>query len=279
VNRRGSRRWLVGIGVVAVIIALGATVIPPSPNPQQASLAPSAVHLFGTTPDGRDLLSSCLSAMARAAGESLWATVLTVLVGTLVGLTASHLAGGFIDKTQGVVAKVLDCIGPFLLAACLASVAPRVNSWSLAIFLALIAWPNVSTLVRSEARAISRLTYVEAARAVGVKPITMALDYYLPAMLDRLSPLCFGLFGGFIALFGALGFIGVGISTEPGLGFMLFDAQSFIRSAPWYWMSCFGAFVALLLSTAGLARATRWLSGVGGASASGAVIRETTRWP
>lgn len=256
---RGKRGWLVGMSVMAVLIAVGATIVPPPPNSQQTSLPPSLSHLFGTTPDGRDLVLLCLTAMVRAAGESLWATALTVLAGSLVGLTAASLAGGFIDKTQGVAAKLLDCIGPFLLAACLASIAPRVNSWKLAVFLAMVAWPNVSILVRSEALAISRLAYVEAARAVGVKPLPLALNHYLPAMLDRLAPLCFGLFGGFIALYGALGFIGVGISTEQGLGFLLFDAQSFIRSAPWYWMSCFGAFVALLLFSAGMVSVVRRL--------------------
>jgi peptide/nickel transport system permease protein len=256
---RGSRGWLVGMSVVVVLITLGVTVVPPSPNPQQSSLAPSLSHLFGTTPDGRDLVLLCLTAMVRAAGESLWATTLTVLAGSMVGLAAANLAGGFVDRTQSVVAKVLDCIGPFLLAACLASIAPRVNAWKLAVFLAMVTWPTVGTVVRSEALAISRLAYVEAARAIGVKPLRMALNHYLPAMLDRLAPLCFALFGGFIALYGALGFIGVGIATEQGLGFMMFDAQSFIRSAPWYWISCFVAFVVLLLASAVMVWVIKWL--------------------
>lgn len=256
---RPSRGWLVGIAVAAALITLGASINAPSPNPQQAALAPSFAHPLGTTPDGRDLLLLCLAAMAKAAGESLWTTTLTVLAGSLVGLIAAGMSGGRVDKAQSVAAKLLDCIGPFLLAACLASIAPRVSSWSLGVFLAMVAWPNVSTLVRSEALAISRLAHVEAARAVGVKPLSLALNHYLPAMLDRLAPLCFGLFGGFVALYGALGFIGVGISTEQGLGFLLFDAQSFIRSAPWYWMTCFAAFLFLLLSSAGMVWLIKWL--------------------
>ncbi len=256
---QSTKVWLWGIGVVAALIVFGANVSPPSPNPETALLPPSKSHWLGTAPDGRDLALFCITAIIRATGEALWATALTVLAGTLVGLMAASLAGGFMDKTQGVAAKLLDCIGPFLLAACLASIAPRVNSWKLAFFLAMVTWPNVSILIRSEALAISQLPYVEAARAVGVRPLPLALNHYLPAMLDRLAPLCFGLFGGFIALFGALGFIGVGISTEQGLGFMLFDAQSYIRSAPWYWSSCFGAFIVLLLSSASMVWAIKQL--------------------
>lgn len=249
--RREYMAWLIGVVVAAILIVGSAGVVPPPPNTQQASLSPSAAHVLGTAPDGRDMLLLCVTAMIRAAGESLWATTLTVVIGLAIGMIAATFAGRPADKVQGVIAKLLDCAGPFLLAACLASVAPRINSWKLAVFLALVAWPNVSTVVRSEALAISRMAYVEAARAVGVKPLRLALNHVLPAMLDRLAPLCFGLFGGFVALYGALGFIGVGV-TEQGLGFMLFDAQSFIRSVPWYWMSCFGAFLSLLLFSAGM---------------------------
>lgn len=250
---RNYAGWVAGIAVAVLLIMLGANIAPPHPNPQQASLAPSYSHLLGTAPDGRDLLVLCFTAMVRAVGESLWASALTVLVGLLVGLAAAKPPGGFFDRSQNVIAKLLDCIGPFLIAACLASIAPRINSWRLAVFLALVAWPNISTVVRSEALAISRLAYVDAARAVGVPPMRLALAYYLPAMLDRLAPLCFGLFGSFVALYGALGFIGVGVSTEQGLGFLLFDAQSFIRSVPWYWVSCFFAFIMLLLFSAAMA--------------------------
>jgi len=254
---RWHRVWVVGLLVVAGFIVVGAGISQPSANPQVASLAPGGSHVLGTTPDGRDLLLLCITAMARAVGESLWATMLTVLVGVLVGVGAGERSGGIFDRLQGVAAKLLDCLGPFLIAACLASVAPRLNSWQLAVFLALVAWPNVSTVVRSEVLAISELTYVEAARAVGVGPLRLAVNHYLPAMLDRLAPLCFALFGMFIALYGALQFVGVGIATEQGLGFMLFDAQSFIRGAPWYWMSCFGAFVVLLLLAAGTTHLAR----------------------
>ena len=245
---------LVVLGLVGALIGVAANIAAPAPNLLQAFLPPSHFHPLGTGPDGRDLLVVCCTAMVRAVGESFFATVLTVLTGVLVGLTSANLAGGIFDKTQSVVAKLLDCLGPFLLAACLASLAPGMNAWSLAVFLAVVAWPTVSTVVRSETLALSRLGYVEAARAVGVNPFGLALNHYLPAMVDRLAPLCFGLFGGFIALYGALGFVGIGLSTEQGLGFMLFDAQSFIRTAPWYWMSCFGAFLILLLVSAGASK-------------------------
>src|SRR5205807_94555 len=138
------------MGVAALLVAVGASVSPPPADPQQASLSPGSSHLLGTSPDGRDLFLLCFTAMVRAIGESLWATSWTVLVGLLVGLIAGESAGGLFDRTQGVIAKLLDCIGPFLIAACLACVAPRLNSWKLAAFLALVAWPNVSTVVRSE---------------------------------------------------------------------------------------------------------------------------------
>jgi peptide/nickel transport system permease protein len=260
-NQRVIRALLALIIIAIALVILASRVEPPASDLQQAVLAPGRSHFLGTTPDGRDLLLVCLVAMLRATGESLLATALTVAMGAAVGALAARTVGSIFDRIQSDFGKLLDCVGPFLFAACLASIAPHINSWKLAVFVAVVAWPAVSTVVRSEALSIAQLTYVQAARAVGVKPFTLATTHYLPAMIDRLAPLCFGMFGAFVALYGALGFIGVGVSAHQGLGFMLFDAQSFVRTAPWYWMSCFGAFVLLLLMAAGLVRATNRLTG------------------
>lgn len=252
-----TKALLAGAGFVLALIFFGANVQPPQPNLDTPLVPPSKDHWLGTSPEGRDVALLCLTAMFRATGESLFATMLSLVTGLLVGLIAAVQPGGVFDRIQSVVAKLLDCIGPFLLAACLAAIAPRLSSWKLALFLAIVTWPNVSIVVRSESLLIARLPFVEAARAVGVNFLPLTLNYYLPEMLDRLAPLMLGLFGSFIAIFGALGFIGVGASTETGLGFMLFDAQSYIRTAPWYWGSCFASLLVLLLLAGVTAKALK----------------------
>ena len=244
---------LLVLGLMAGLIAWGATTSLPSPNLQEISQGPSKAHLFGTSPDGRDLFDLSLALAVRAMGESLWATVLTLVVGLLVGFSAANLVGGFFDRAQSAVAKLFDSVGPFLFVACLAAIAPRISTWKLGVFLAFVAWPSVSSVVRSEAIQISRLSYVEAARSVGVSPLRIAMNHLLPSMLERIGPLCFGIYVGFLALFGAVDFIGARISSQQSLGFAIFESTGFLRSNRQYFLTCFTAFILLLLVSAGIA--------------------------
>lgn len=240
------------LGLVAGLITWGATINLPSPNFQEISQGPSKVHLFGTSPDGRDLFDLSLALAIRAVGESLWATVLTLVVGLLVGFSAANFVSGLFDRAQAAVAKLFDSVGAFLFVACLAAIAPRISTWKLGIFLAFVAWPSVSSVVRSEAIQLSRLSYVEAARSVGVPPLRIAMNHLLPPMLERLGPLCFGIYVSFLALFGAVDFIGARISSEQSLGFAIFESTGFLRSNARYFLTCFTAFLLLLLVSAGV---------------------------
>lgn len=246
-----------GAVLTCLLIIGGGFLSSPTANPSAASLPPGPAHLLGTAPDGRDLLSLCSIAAVHAAREALVATGLTLLLGAALGLVAAANPGRKFDRIQAVLARLLDSIGPFLLAACVASIAPRLDWIAMAVFMSFVAWPNAATVVRSEALTIASRGYVEAARAIGVPPGQIVMVHYLPAMLDRLAPLSFALFATFVALFGALGFIGVGVTAQQSLGFLLYDALSFIRSAPWYWVSCTLAFVVLLLASA---IALKWAS-------------------
>lgn len=239
--------------LIAGMIGWGAVTNLPPPNLQEISQSPNGAHLFGTSPDGRDLLNLSVALAIRAVAESLWATVLTLFVGLVVGFVAANFAGGILDRTQAAIAKLFDSVGAFLFVACLSAFAPRIDTWKLGVFLAFVAWPSVSGVVRSEAMQLSKLTYVESARSVGVSPLRIAVNHLMPPMLDRLGPLCFGIYVGFLALFGAVDFIGARISSQQSLGFAIFESTGFLHSNVRYFLSSFGTFILLLLVSAGVA--------------------------
>ena len=234
--------------LIAGMIGWGAVTNLPPPNLQEISQSPNGAHLFGTSPDGRDLLNLSVALAIRAVAESLWATVLTLFVGLVVGFVAANFAGGILDRTQAAIAKLFDSVGAFLFVACLSAFAPRIDTWKLGVFLA-----SVSGVVRSEAMQLSKLTYVESARSVGVSPLRIAINHLMPPMLDRLGPLCFGIYVGFLALFGAVDFIGARISSQQSLGFAIFESTGFLHSNVRYFLSSFGTFILLLLVSAAIA--------------------------
>lgn len=244
---RYSRAVLILLGAV-VVTAVGATFDIPPADPSSAGLAPSWTHLLGTSPYGHDMLRLTIVATLRACAPSVWASCVTVTLGVLIGTLAAWSNDGVWDQVQSFVGRLLDALGIFLPAACLATLASTVTVWELAPALALFAWPNLSNVVRSETLRARRLPFVEAAEVIGVGPARLTLFYVLPEMLDRLLPPVIAMIGGFVGVFGALQFLGVGITEEMSLGFMVYDgSQNYLRSAPWYFGSSVGGFVGLLV--------------------------------
>jgi peptide/nickel transport system permease protein len=212
-------------------------------------MAPSWQHALGTSPYGHDLVALCLFSAAKTGLQALWATAWTMMIGVVVGLVAAARPAGLVDHIQSFVARICDSISPLFIAACVATIMPRMSPWQLGPLIALVAWPNLSNVVRSEAVVVFRSTFVESARAIGAGGIRIAVHYILPEMWERVGALCLSFIPGFVGVFGALGFIGVGTSSELGVGFLLFDSHNYLRSQPWYFAAMLLSFLALMTTT------------------------------
>src|SRR5437588_521123 len=113
------RAYIVPVLVVfaaALLMKWGAGTQLPAANLQQISLPPSSTHIFGTSPQGRDLFRLSLTLMVRATAESVWATALTTVFGMLLGFTAAIAPGSLFDRAQMGLTRLLDSVGPFVFA-------------------------------------------------------------------------------------------------------------------------------------------------------------------
>ncbi len=247
----------VGTALVILAMTVAGGIIPiPSVDPQLGAAGPSWNHPLGVSPYGHDMLLLTIRSALRTASQATWAAGLTVTIAIAIGMTAALRRNGLFDGLQAIAARVLDSLGVFLIAVCLATLANRLTIWQLSSALALVAWPNLSHTIRAEALAALDRPYVEAARAIGVPPVRMVLVYLLPDMLDRVLPTAVAMIGAYMGVFGALQFLGVGITDEMSLGFMVYDGmQNFLRSAPWYFAASFAGFVGALAAVAALAAA------------------------
>lgn len=232
--------------VLGLLIFVGYAVSSPAADPRANSLAPGGAHPLGTDPYGHDLLSLMLRAALKSGGEAIWATSLTTVLSITIGIMAARRPRGGFDTVQALLARLLDGLGPFVIAACVFTLLPRLNMWMAGAFLSLFVWPNLSGIVRAEVIGLSSSTYIEAIRAIGASPIRVVVVHLVPAMIDRLLSPVAALVGAYVGLFGALGFLGVGVATELSLGFIVYDGMAFLQSAPWYFASGVSAFVLLL---------------------------------
>jgi peptide/nickel transport system permease protein len=93
---------------------------------------------------------------------------------------------------------------------------------------------GLARLVRAELFSIREQAYVEAARALGARPLRLLARHALPHLLPSvLVNLTFGV-GTAILMESALSFIGLGIQPpSASWGNMLTNAQSYLYASPW----------------------------------------------
>lgn len=226
---------LVAVGIVLLIAIVGPLVLQ-DPNAIDAPAAlqgPSADHLLGTDPFGRDLLSR----VADGLRTSLWLSALSVGAAACIGVPLGLIAGFGGAATDAVIARVLDAVlaFPTLLLALFVVAALGPGVVHLAIALALVFMPYFARLARSEAQELRTAGFVEAATAYGTPRIkvlfSVALPNALPPLLVQLS-----LSVGFAILAEAgLSFLGLGVRPpQAALGLMLKESQEYLSTFPWY---------------------------------------------
>jgi peptide/nickel transport system permease protein len=194
---------------------------------------PSPEHPFGTDDVGRDILSRVIYGAQISLKVAIVAEALGLAIGTVVGLITGYY-GGMIDA---LIMRLVDIFMafPLLIIAIALVAALGPSETNLFIALALVIWPFVARLVRSQVLMIRETEYVAAARLVGVRDIGIMSRHILPNILTPL--VVFGTLGtaNIILQEAALSFLGLGSAEQstPSWGKMLSESRAFIRSAPW----------------------------------------------
>lgn len=242
---------LAGLGIILLftlvaLIAPHVLVDPARLNPLQRLRPPSLEHPFGTDQIGRSTLSRTLNGTAISLTVGALVTLVTVVFGLLIGLTA-----GFVRKLDGVVMRLMDGImaipGILLAIALMSLFGSSVKNVVIAIGIAEI--PRMARIVRSSVLVIREQTYVEAAVTNGTRLPRMLLLHVLPNAAAPVIVQATYVFASAMIVESILSFLGAGTPpTIPSWGNMLAEARPFLQRAPW--MVAFpGVALALLVLT------------------------------
>lgn len=199
--------------------------------------APNASYWLGTDNFGRDTLSRLL----RGASTSLLVGVVSVAIGSSLGLLLGALSGWFGGLLDDVVMRVLDALSAFptILLALLIATALRPNLWSAMLAVGISSIPTFARLTRAGVLSVKNLEYVDGARALGARDSRILWRHILPNIAAPLIVQGTFAFGVAILAEAALSYLGLGIqpavrsSDMISWGVMLRDAQTFIYSSPW----------------------------------------------
>ncbi len=223
------------LALLLVLLALAAPLLAGDPLAQSLSerlQAPSASHLFGTDQLGRDVLSRTLYGARISLALGFLVVALSVTVGSLVGLAAGLLGGGWDDLLMRLTDIFLAFPALILAMAISAALGPSLTNVMIAV--AAVSWPAYARLLRAQVLAVKHVEFVDAARALGAPAWRLALRHLLP---NSVTPLLVqGSFdvGAAILTAAGLGFIGFGAQPPtPEWGAMVSETRNFITEAPW----------------------------------------------
>jgi len=220
--------------VLMAIFAPWITAFDPTTTNARASLArPGGAHLLGADFMGRDMWSRIVYGARISLAVGIGSTSVGCLIGVSIGLMSGYF-GGWLDL---LVQRLMDMLQslPLLVMALVmaAALGPSIGNVIIAISIPLV--PTVARVIRSNTLMLREMPYVEAARAVGMNEVSIALRHVLPNTLAPLIVLATAQLGSAILVEAALSFLGLGIPEPyPSWGRMLSEsAAEYVRTAPW----------------------------------------------
>jgi peptide/nickel transport system permease protein len=235
-----SRPGLVGLALVALLLAAAAlaprlAARPPLETSAAAFRPPGAARLLGTDNLGRDVWSG----LVHGARVSLLVGVLSAAFAALIGVAvgaAAGATGGRVDAALMRLSDLLQTIPQFFLALLIVALAGR-GLWKIIAVLAILGWPLTARLVRAEFLSLRECEFVEAARALGMSDLRIAVLVILPnATPPAIVAATLGVAEA-VLLESGLSFFGLGDPNLMSWGLMLQNAQGFLRRA--WWMAVF----------------------------------------
>ena len=241
---RRNRRLVVGASLIllALFVALAAPLIAPySPIDQAPEFnnrpplwaePTGRLHLLGTDPLGRDVLSRVMYGARVSLLIGATAVLLAGTIGVVLGLMAGYV-GGLVETAIMRLVDTLLAI-PFVLLAIVSVSLFGQNLLGLILILGLTGWLGYARIVRGVVLSLKEMPYVEAARALGAPGTRIVLRHILPGVWTPVIVIATQQVGTMMIAESSLTFLGIGIPpTVPSWGAMIADGRSYVALAPW----------------------------------------------
>jgi peptide/nickel transport system permease protein len=211
-------------------------------------LPPSSAHLFGTDVIGRDIFARTIYGGQISLLIGIFATVIEVVLGTLVGAVAAYY-GGWVDSLLMRFTEAMLTIPSLFLLIVMAKVfgnkLPSFNLFGrelaggvvvIVLVIGLTSWMYLARIVRANVLSLREMDYISAARALGVSNARIIASHLLP---NTFAPVVVSATLGIASAIlseAYVSFLGLGVQGATATwGNMLDSAYRYLETAPWLW--------------------------------------------
>jgi len=233
-------------GLIIVVLVLLVALFAPLLAPYAPDLTNNAVflkppfwqaggsmaHPLGTDAIGRDILSRLIYGARLSMVIGLCVVALSVVAGTILGLTAGYFRGIYEIAVMRVMDIILTLPSLLLAIVIVAILGPGMMNAMLAV--AVVILPHYVRITRAAVISETSKDYVTAARMHGAGHMRLMFSEVLP---NCTAPLIVQASLGISTAIldaAALGFLGLGAQPPtPEWGTMLADAREFVLRAWW----------------------------------------------
>lgn len=210
------------------------------------SMPPSPQHWLGTDNVGRDIFAQLLEGAKVAFIVGLSSALMSIVLGTIIGMVSGY-TGGIVDVILMRTADIIMIMPSLVILLILASLFGQFNIWIIVFIIAIMRWPAVARVIRSQTLSLKSRPFIEASKVAGASGLRIIFRHIMPNVL----PLAF-LYMTFrvtsaILVEAALSFLGFGDPSQVSWGMMLqwVWKSGYMFQAP-YWLLPPGLCISLL---------------------------------
>jgi oligopeptide transport system permease protein len=193
-------------------------------------------HVLGTDKYGRDVFSRIIYGTRVSLAVGVFGSLVIMTFGLVYGSISGFLGG----KADTLMMRFVDIMYAFpmllfiiLLMIILGSTAGFAGIRNMVLGIGLVSWMGMARLVRGQFLSLKEKEFVEAARMIGARDVSLITRHLLP---NSLGPIIVSVTLGIPSLImteATLSFIGLGVPPPfPSWGQMLNDGWKAMRSDP-----------------------------------------------
>lgn len=247
-RNKKSRAGLIVFVIFALIGILGPVLAPYGATYTGGSnyQAPTTAHILGTDYIGHDVLSWFLIGTGLSLFVGVTVALISVAIGSVVGLVSGYY-GGLVDNALMRVVDILLILPAFPLLVILSAYLPPTNTTTILI-LAVLSWPFMSRVIRSQVLTVKERPFIKAATLSGMSGSKIIFKEIIKHVMPLITINTVYLMVGAIVAQAGLAFFGLGDLNSVNLGTMLYWAQTedAVVYNAWWWIVPPGISIAVL---------------------------------